>query len=359
MCVCSEPQQSETAAMNPLLSQSIICYPLRNRPYFTSVGHFLTTAGVRPDHAEVFSLPIDFMDDDDYAENPADIPFMGRQEIHSLLERLSPPEVFLPDVLFRWAEYLDDPWELAWAAWASVPLFDIVGGLDDHADEWVLAQIQRSDGYTNGMFWKFFETNKQQHDKGERFAQARRQLGFEFTPGSWHFHGATSNSAISVLDSGTGMSNAHIKQDFTDDTGFYTCEDYEDAKAFAIRASFEESSTEAAVLAYFVPDEKLCLLSRLDLENNPEVWERLVIASRTNQHRKIWALLESLGIPFPDMIRGAICANPREVEREEKPPLARDHHLQTAFCSQSRSILSRLTCCAVFFKVIEDEPIRI
>ncbi len=342
--------------MNPPTSESIVCYQLRNRPYFTSVGHFLTTAGVRSELAEAYSFQM--MDDDYYG--PDDIPFTGRQQIQSLLQRLSPQEVFPPDVLFRWAEYLDDPRELAWAAWASVPLFDVVGGLDDHADEWVLAQIQRSDGYTNGLFWKFFDTSKQPHDKGERFAQARRQLGFEFTPGSWHFHGTTLNAAISVFDSSTGMSNSHLKQDFTDGMSFYTFEDYEDAKASAMRRSFEESSTEAAVLAYFVPDEQLRLLSQLELENNSENWECLVIASRTNQRQKIRALLESLGMRYSDVIHGAVCANPRDVESENKRPIPHGDRTQTVFCSQqAQYMLDDLTCCAVFFKVIEDEPIRI
>lgn len=317
-------------------------YRLRERSAFTSPILFLKEAGVRSEQAEVYSplLP------------EFETPDACKDLLRSLMGSLSPQEVFSPEVLQLWVEYLDDPEQLAWTACESVQLFELLDDLSDHANKWVRSQMQRPDKPSSLPFWKHFQTAEQKSENGDVFPQAselRRQLGFEFTPGSWYFHGTTAASAVAVVERGIQIGRSRMDQDFSINPAFYTNEDFADAKAWAIRKAREEFAAEAAVMVLFVPEEQSRSLRELDLNEDTVSWERLVCASRRSRARERRELLASLGNPNPDRISGAICANPQQVCRGHLP-MPRAHHRQVAFCTEdAQDMLSNVPVCVVFF----------
>lgn len=266
------------------------------------------------------------------------VPFECKQLLQVLSSQMDPSELFQRDFLALWDNCNTD--ELVRNAVNGVELLDLVDAIDSHPNEWKCCEYSPIGG-DKIVFRKYYELKREDDDEFPQLDFVRKSLGYEFTPGSWYYHGTQLHFAFSYLR-GIALHENRPNQDFNIEPAFYLHADYSDARRWAECATLRLGQVNAAVVAYFIPDNVLAtLLPNLDLDKKDEpFWCRLISCSRRGDSKSRYQLLSD----DLQWIRGSMCANPTDVE-EGKLPVKRNATQLALGLASAACVVSKLPAC--------------
>ena len=123
------------------------------------------------------------------------------------------------------------------------------------------------------------------------------------------FHGTNHEGVINIISNGINIEFGNKEQDFSHNKGLYVSYDFIDAVKWA-----KKKSSRPAVIIFKVKKEFLNAYKVLDLQNNNNLWQKVVCFNRTGCKRKNRELVDYENYRKFQCIVGPRCKNPKDAE---------------------------------------------